>query len=266
MKPLATTEDSPIFQNRYSYHSSIRNAIVAFGTLFNGIYVRRKDQDGNTIQSLAVPLSYGPKQKFIQRITEAPTLDTGRATFENILPHLGFEVIGLEYDPSRKVAPMQQIKRLVGGGVAATYVSTPYNLNISLTAWTKNQQDGLQIVEQILPYFCPDFNVPIIELPELGGIASDLQIKLNNVNFTDDYTGNYEQRVALLWEFNFTMKINLYGYVAPLNIIRESIANIYAGMEHPVQGERITVTPNPTDATPDSAYDYVTQFDDLGIV
>lgn len=254
-----------MLNNRYSYHQSIRRAIVAFGTLFNGIYVRRRDLNGNVIQSIAVPLSYGPKQKFIQRIAEAPTLDTGRSTFENILPHLGFEIVGLEYDPSRKLVPIQQNRTAnTDGSVSATYVSTPYNLNLSLTAWVKNQDDGLQITEQILPYFNPEFNVPVIDLPELG-IMRDLMIELKNVTMTDDYTGNYEQRVAILWEFNFTMKINIYGYVAPINVIRTSIANVYTNLQPPAYDERVTVTTNPAIADPSGSFDYITQFDRIGI-
>lgn len=257
-------EGKPIFNNRYAYHSSVRKAIVAFGTLFNGIYVRRRDKTGATIQSLAVPLSYGPKQKFIQRIADAPTLDTGRATFENILPHLGFEITGLTYDSTRKLLPTQQTFTVMGdNSVKGTYVSTPYNLDLSLTAWAKNQDDGLQIIEQILPYFSPEFSVPVIDLPELG-IKRDLQIILNSLTFTDDYTGNYEQRVALLWEFNFTMKINLYGFVSPIERIKTVIANVYAN-ETEGLGEKITITPNPTNADPSGPYGYITQFDKLGI-
>lgn len=253
-----------MFNNKYAYHSSVRKAIIAFGTLFNGVYIRRKDGDDVTAQTLAVPLSYGPKQKFIQRIQAAPTLDTGRATFEQILPHLGFEITGLTYDSARKLPATQQTFTVRSdGAVVGTYVSTPYNLDISLTAWAKNQDDGLQIVEQILPYFTPDFSVPVNDLPELG-IKRDLQIVLNNVKFTDDYMGNADQRVAMLWEFAFTMKINLYGFVAPIGIIKQTIENIYSTLDGG-QGTRITTTPDPADATADSNYDYIQQFDEIGI-
>lgn len=253
-----------MFEDKYAYHSSVRKAIIAFGTLFNSIYIRRRDVDGSVVQTLAVPLSYGPKQKFIQRIQAAPTLDTGRATFENILPHLGFEITGIAYDSTRKLAPIEQTFTVKSdNSVIGTYVSTPYNLNISLTAWAKNQDDGLQIVEQILPYFNPDFSVPVVDLPELG-IKRDLQIVLNNVTFTDDYTGNADQRVALLWEFNFTVKLNLYGFIQPISIIRTAIANLYTTLDGGL-GTGITVTTDPTDASPQGDYTFVTEFDELGV-
>ena len=257
-----------MFNDKYAYNSSIRKAIVAFGTLFNSIYIKRKDDQQNTVQTLAVPLTYGPKQKFIQRINEAPTLDSGRATFENIVPAIGFEITGLSYDASRKLQLTQQTRTINNDNtVSGTFVSTPYNLNISLTAWAKNQEDGLQIIEQILPYFNPDFSVPVIDLPELG-IKKDIQIVLNTITFTDDYTGNYEQRVALLWEFDFTMKINLYGFIAPIGIIKTAIANIYAGVD-PTDpstsiGEKVTATTDPTDVAPTGSFNYVLEFDNIG--
>jgi hypothetical protein len=252
-----------MFIDKYSYHSSIRNAVIAFGTLFKNIYIRRTDAVGSVAQTIAVPLSYGPKQKFIQRIHEAPQIDKGRATFEVILPHMGFEMTGLEYDPSRKLPVMQQtFTPRTDGSIASTYVSTPYDLHISLSAWAKNQADGLQIVEQILPYFNPDLSIPVNDLPELN-IQRDIQIILNSVTLTDDYAGNYEQRIALLWEFDFTMKINLYGFVAPITQIKTAFANVYTA-EDGTTGDKITVTTNPSDATIDSQFDYVVQFEDIG--
>lgn len=254
-----------MFENRYSYHGAVRKAVISFGTLFNSISIRRKDNTGTTIQNISVPLSYGPKQKFIQSIQFAPTLDTGRAEFEIILPFLGFEITGIQYDPSRKLPLTQKISSVQStGSIVAGYVATPYNLNISLTSWTKNQDDAYQIIEQILPYFNPDFTVPIIAVPELG-IKHDLQIVLNDITFTDDYTGNSDQRVALMWEFHFTVKMMIYGYVSTASVIKTIISNIYT-QSIAGEGDKITITPDPVDATADSNYGFLTEFDTISSV
>lgn len=264
-----------MFNNRHFYHQHVRKAIIAFGTLFNGIQVRRTNEQGEVAQSLFVPLSYAPKQKFIDRIREAPELETGRATFAITLPRIGFEITTLNYDPSRKLAVTQNVRAVdttgaTNTGVRYSYVSTPYNMGISMSVFAKNQEDGLQIVEQILPYFNPDFNVTINEIPELG-VKRDLQIVLDNVSYQDEWEGNFDKRFSVIWDLNFTIKMNFFGYVQDANLIKKTIQSIYTDYtlfegSAPVNntvGRRITTTPDPTTALPIDAYGYIQEFDDI---
>ena len=264
-----------MFKSRYFYHQHIRKAIIAFGTLFNNIQIRRTNDTDETVQSLFVPLSYAPKQKFIDRIREAPELETGRATFAITLPRIGFEITTFNYDPSRKLAVRQNVRAVDDSGNSATgvrysFVSTPYNMGIGMSVFAKNQDDGLQIIEQILPYFNPDFNVTINTIPELG-VRNDLQIVLENVTYQDEWEGSFDKRLSVVWDLNFTVKLNMYGYVRDANLIKKVIQNIYADpalVEGQVPtnsfiGTKITTEPDPTTALPTDAYDYIQEFDEI---
>lgn len=246
------------------YNEHIRKAVVAFGALFDGVTINRKDDAGATLQSLRVPLSYGPKQKYIARAAETPSFDEGK-TFASILPRMAFEITSVKYDATRQLQSSQKlVNRLPEGGAASAFVSAPYNMGVALSVLAKNQEDGLQIVEQILPYFTPDFNVTIQEMPQLG-VSRDLQFILNGVDFTEDYEGNFTERNVITWDLDFTIKMNLYGKVADTKRIKKVIANIYAGpkgLDTP-EGERVTVTPDPIDADPLSDYGFITTIDEL---
>lgn len=261
-----------MFKNQHFYHQHIRKAIIAFGTLFNNIQVRRTNEDGDVIQSLFVPLSYAPKQKFIDRIREAPILETGRATYQITLPRIGFEITSLNYDPARKLAITQTVRSVdsAAGGVRYSYVSTPYNMGIGLSVFAKNQDDGLQIVEQILPYFNPDFNVTVNEIPNLG-VKTDIQIVLDNVSYQDEWEGSFDKRLSVMWDLNFTMKINFYGYIRDANLIKKTIQNIYtdntlfegSAPVNNVVGTRINTELDPPTASPLDNYSYVQEFDEI---
>ena len=259
-----------MFKHKQFYHSHIRKAIIAFGQLFNNIQIRRTNTAGEVTQSLFVPLSYAPKQKFIARIRDVPEVDEQRVGFEITLPRIGFEITSLAYDPSRKLALTQTVRAIddVERGIKSSFVSTPYNMGIGLSVFAKNQDDALQIVEQIFPYFNPDFNVTINEIPELG-VKRDLQIVLDSVNYNDEWEGSFDKRLSVIWDFNFTVKMNFYGYVSNSSIIKKSIQNIYTDyslhdFSNPVNrqvGERITSTVDPITANPTDDYQYITEFD-----
>ena len=264
-----------MFNNQHFYHQHIRKAIIAFGTLFNNITLRRINAEGEVAQSLFVPLSYAPKQKFIDRIREAPELETGRATFQITLPRMGFEITNFSYDASRKLSVTQNVRAIdtsgtTNTGIRYSYISTPYNMGISLSIFAKNQDDGLQIIEQILPYFNPDFNVTINEIPELG-VKRDLQIVLDNISYQDEWEGGFDKRLSVIWDLNFTVKMNFFGHVQDANIIKKTIQNIYAdyglfegGPPTNAQvGRRITTTIDPEEATPIDNYEFVQEFDDI---
>lgn len=253
-----------MFLRQHFYHQHIRKAIIAFGTIFNQITVKRFNADEEIVQSIRVPLSYSPKNKFLARIAEVPTPTTQAAAI--ILPRMGFEITGLQYNPARKINLLTKNVAIGQGDdpnkLRAQFTSTPYDMNVSLYIMAKNQDDGLQIIEQIIPFFNPDFCVTVNDIPEMG-IKRDLQIILDNISYEDNYEGDYLQRRSIIWTINFTLGLNLYGPVEQQNIIRTSIANTYTDIDQPNYQQQYQVTTNPNDATVVDDWDYVEQFDEF---
>ena len=148
----------------YFYNESLRKTIIAFGSLFNDIYINRRNSAGTDVQTLKVPLAYGPKQKFLVRLEADPNLDQKVAI---TLPRIGFEIAGLDYDPSRKLNRILKRKKVKSTSddkvksMSTQYSPVPYNVNFELFVMTKNSDDGIQIVEQILPFFQPEYTVTI---------------------------------------------------------------------------------------------------------
>ena len=217
-----------MFKNKQFYNQRTRKAIIAFGTIFNNIQINRVNSGGVTEQVLRVPLSYSTKQKFLTRIEAIPDTES-RGEVAITLPRMGFEIVGFQYDPSRKVSPIQ--KNITTSGAETnsyktSFVSTPYDMNMSLYIFAKNQEDALQVVEQIFPYFNPDFNVTINDLPELG-IKRDIKITLDSVSYEDTFEGAYADRQSINWTLNFTMKLNYYGFVSNQSFIKKAIAETY---------------------------------------
>jgi len=242
------------------YWGTIRKAIVAFGNMFNNITVERKDANGNTIQTIKIPLSYSPKQKFLTKIRQQPNVDN--QNLQVVVPRMGFEMVAIDYDPSRKISPIQQSRTINSNSSAsAQYAPTPYNLNILLYIYVKNQDDGLQIIEQILPYFNPDYNLTLKAIPELD-IKNDLPILLNSIGFEDDYEGDLTTRRSIIWTMNFIMKLNFYGPVNKQGIINKVITNSFSdtGLTTPLQ--KIT-TKTSANAIPTSDYTYIDKFEDF---
>lgn len=233
-------------QSRF-YWSTIRKAIVAFGNMFNNIDIDRRDANGNVVQIMRVPLSYAPKQKFLARIAALPTVEERNVQIN--LPRMSFEMLGLQYDFNRKVSFIQQNRALEPSGVRANtqYVPTPYNMNLSLYLYAKNQDDGLQVIEQILPYFNPDYNLTMKSIPELD-INNDMMIVLDSINYQDDYEGDFSTRRAIVWTLNFTAKLNFYGPVNKTGIIRRVYANVFSNPELTTNVERYVAEVTPENA------------------
>lgn len=243
------------------YWGTIRKAIVAFGNMFNNITINRKDSNGNTVQLIRVPLSYAPKQKFLARIQQRPDSDT--KTVQVTLPRMSFEMVQLDYDPNRKIAPLQQ-SRSVNSATSASsqYAPTPYNVAVYLYVYARNQDDGLQIIEQILPYFNPDFNLTLKAIPELD-IKNDLPIILDSISFEDDYEGDFTTRRSIIWTLAFTLKLNFYGPIRDQGIIKRVIANTYNIDNVNDQIQKVTVGTNPGNALPNSNFEYLEIFEDF---
>ncbi len=194
----------------YFYHEIIRKTVIAFGTLFNDVHIRHQDAAGKDINEMKVPVSYGPRQKFLARIQQQP--DLNKAT-QLSLPRMSFEVNNITYDPSRKTGVTQTFKVKDGKQVKKVFMPVPYNLGFELNILTKLQDDSLQILEQVLPFFQPGFTLSI-DLVKSIGEKRDVPMVLDSINFTDDYEGNFETRRALIYTLNFTAKTFMFGPVA----------------------------------------------------
>jgi len=194
----------------YFYHEIIRKTVIAFGTLFNDVHIRHQDAAGKDINEMKVPVSYGPRQKFLARIQQQP--DLNKAT-QITLPRMSFEVNNITYDPSRKTGVTQTFKVKDGKQVKKVFMPVPYNLGFELNILTKLQDDSLQILEQVLPFFQPGFTLTI-DLVNSIGEKRDVPMVLDSINFTDDYEGNFETRRALIYTLNFTAKTFMFGPVA----------------------------------------------------
>ena len=218
---------------QYFYNESLRKCIIAFGSLFNDIYITRKNASGTDSQSMKVPLAYGPKQKFMVRLDADPNLDQKVAI---TLPRIGFEIAGFDYDPSRKLNRIIKRKKVSNTTDKALkqmntqYSPVPYNLNFKLFVMTKNSDDGIQIVEQILPFFQPEYTVTIKEVPEMS-VIRDVPIVLNNIGYEDTYTGSFTERRAIIYTLNFTAKAYVYGPVTTAKPITKAEATVYADLQ-----------------------------------
>jgi hypothetical protein len=210
-----------MLNNNIFYHGITRKIIVAFGSLFSDIRIARKN--GDTIeQTIAVPIAYAPKEKWIVRIEQDPTLENHVYT---TLPRLSFEITGMNYDAGRKTNRMNYITCGDGTTLTRTYAPVPYNIDVSLYCLTKTQEDALQIVEQILPYFTPEYTVSLRGVPE-SNIVMDVPIILESVNIQDDYDGDFNQRRFVTYTMNFTLKANFYGPVVNGKIITNTLVDV----------------------------------------
>lgn len=244
-----------MFDGKVFYHGITRKAIIAFGVMFNNLEIRRRDATGKVAQTLRVPLAYASKNKMIQRIIARP--DPAKDQVEVILPRLSFEVVSFDYDGARKINSMNQLSKTNSQTTAGrVYGPTPYNLTVNLYAYSKNQDDGLQIFEQIVPAFNPDFSVPVNYIPELG-IKHDLLMVLNSVTFDDSYEGDLASERIILWTYTFTLKLYYYGPLEYQGIIRESIASVFSDPNLQNQIDKYTVTTDPASALPSDTFDYV---------
>ncbi len=229
---------------KHFYHEIIRKTIVGFGTLFNNIELRRVDKNGNIVQTIKVPLGYGPREKFLSRIEAEPDLNPG-APMQIQLPRIAFELKGITYDSTRKLAPVNICKTPKSADTKAVYTQytpVPYNLDFELSIISKNNDDSVQILEQILPYFQPMFNITI-NLIEQTHETKDIPIVLQNVNIQDDYEGDYRKRRSLIHTLNFVAKTYLYGPVATQDVIRTVNIDIGTAINTGSRYVRYSATP-----------------------
>ena len=193
----------------YFYNEIFRSVIIGFGSLFNGIQIKHKDENDDTQSIIKVPLAYGPTQKFLARLKQNPDLNH---PVQMTLPRMSFEFTNLAYDPSRKSTQTQQFVVTSADGTEErkSYLPVPYNMTITLSVYTKLNDDMLQIVEQIVPYFQPGYTLPIKFLGNFKEVMN-VPVVLDNIDMTDEYEGNFDTRRALLYTFTFTAKTYVFG-------------------------------------------------------
>ena len=217
---------------QYFYNESLRKTIIAFGSLFNEITIIRKNNQGDTVQTMKVPLAYGPKQKFLVRLTQDPGANQPIAM---TLPRIGFEIQSFDYDPVRKLNRIIKQKKVSNAKskelkqMSTQYTPVPYNMQFELFVMTKKSDDGIQIVEQILPFFQPEYTVSIREVPDMD-IVRDVPIVLNSIGYEDTYEGDFTTRRAMIYTFQFTAKSYVYGPVTTAKPITKVQADTYADL------------------------------------
>ena len=241
----------------YFYHGIIKKTVVAFGNLFNGIQIQKVNNSDDVINVMKVGLGYGPTQKFLARLNQQGELDQ---PVQTTLPRMSFEMTGISYDATRKTKPTQTFKASGAEGepLRKVYLPVPYNIEFELSIMAKLNEDCLQIVEQILPYFQPAFTTTVDLLEEIGE-KRDIPVVLNSINFTDDYEGDFASRRIILYTLSFTAKTYLFG---PLDstgggLIKKVQVDYHTSHKRNAPRDvRYTVVPDPIDAGPDDDFGF----------
>jgi hypothetical protein len=248
----------------YYYHEIIRKTIISFGTLFNNINIKHKKSDGTILDDIKVGLAYGPQQKYLAKIQEQAELSKAVAI---TLPRMSFEMTNIQYDSTRKSGITQTFKAQDGDKLKKVFMPVPYNIGFELSIFSKLNDDALQIIEQILPFFQPSFNLTV-DLISAIGEKRDIPVVLENISFQDDYEGSFETRRALIYTLNFTAKTYLFGPVAESTegLIKKVIVDQHSGTNTQTAKRevRYTVVPDPIDAGPDDNFGFTETWRDYG--
>ena len=272
-----------MFGHGVFYFSTIRKMVIYFGTIINDMRITRTNADGDVVATLKIPLSYAPKDKMLARVDADPEITRQTSIY---LPRMSFEMTGLAYDGARKLNTVsrQVVKDNSNANkLKAQYNPVPYNFDFNLYVYVKNAEDGTKIIEQILPFFTPDWTATVNLIPEMN-IAMDIPIILNSISMEDTYDGSFEERRAIIWTLNFTVKGWIYGPIVSKPIIKiantqffvpsgGSQANVAASVGETDVIGRITVKPgldangNPTsNANTTINYSSIEVDDDFGYV
>lgn len=234
------------------YFSTMRKYVILFGTLFNDIHITRANSSGQTTHLLKVPLAYAAKEKMLTRLENDPEIQRETAV---ILPRMSFVMEGVSYDGTRKLNTLGRsaVKDTSNPNkLKYQYNPVPYNFNFKLYVYVKNAEDGTKIMEQILPFFTPDWTSTVALIPEMG-INMDIPVVLNNIVVEDSYDGNFKERRALIWTLDFTLKGYIYGPIKKSNIIKfantsfyipeSTIVDLASAVGVSTPNDRVTVAP-----------------------
>tara|TARA_Y100000004_G_scaffold56934_1_gene63342 strand:+ start:1779 stop:2606 length:828 start_codon:yes stop_codon:yes gene_type:complete len=256
------------------YHEKTKKCVAIFGRLFNNIYVIRKNSNGKVISQLKVPLSYAPKAKYLERIRENPDLSQDTRVAIK-LPRMSFEITSINYDTTRQLSKLSNFTNTSTNNLSRQKFNTavPYVIGFQLNAYAKNQDDALQIVEQILPTFNPQYTLTIKPfMTEHPTFKEDIPISIAGVGFTDDYEGDLGSRRTIIYSLDFEMRTNFYSNIPTSKIIRRSVSKIFnprfgiidssigITVDSDVRLQTVQIDPNPitTIGNPDSNFGFTT--------
>ena len=239
------------------YHETMRKCVIGFGTLFNDIHITRKDSSGNVIQSMKVPLAYGPKQKFLTRIREDASISKTTAI---TLPRIAFEIQTLSYDTTRKLNRVTKIRKTSAKGsgkLETQFMPVPYNVDLQLFVMAKSGDDALQIIEQILPFFQPEYTITVNDNLDMKQ-KRDVPIVLTGIDYEDNYEGDFTTRRAIIYTLSFTAKFYLYGPVTSQSVIKSVQVDQFTDLpdKSPKREQRYSVTPEPVSAEFDDNFGF----------
>ena len=253
------------------YNEVTRKTIIAFGTLFNNISLKKTDPSTNAVlEESKVPLAYGPRQKFLTRLEQ---MESATRKVSITIPRLYFEMNSIDYDPARKTAPTQKYKTIINNDqdeVRVQFTPVPYNLGFELGIIAQSQDDALQILESILPYFQPSFSITLNLVPDMNE-KRDIAIVLNNINYEDEWDESFMNRRWITYTLNFSVKTYFYGPYSTADVINKAIIHETIG-DLAVNRRAVTRTYTPkakTDINQDGNIDaaddlLVTADDDFG--
>ena len=239
------------------YHKSIRSMVAVFGTIFNDIKVVKRDGTNKVLSSARVPLAYGPRQKFLARIEAAPSL--GDPNIGIKLPRMSFEITSLTYDTNTKLSKntVQRVTSATANSRDKYIGPVPYRMGFQLNIITKNQDEALQILEQILPFFQPEYSVTIKETE--SNFKHDVPITLTSVSLADDYEGDFASRRAIIYTLDFETRVRFYGPKSTSGFIRTVISD-FVDADTLANIEKITPTTDPANAQPGDTFTVTNTF------
>lgn len=225
------------------YHETTRRYVATFGTLFNDLVITRSDNNDVAVQSMKVPIHYAPMQKILARLQQDPNLSAPAIT----LPRMSFEIVSMNYDGERKVnSLLRQTKpSTLANEFDTVFTPVPYNIDFQLNIMAKYNEDGTKIIEQILPYFKPDFTVSVKLLDDLD-MHLDIPIILNSISFEDTYESDFQTRRSLIWTLTFTMKAYYFGPSSKKKVIKFADVNLYNELNASQLIQHVTVQPGLT--------------------
>jgi|APFre7841882654_1041346.scaffolds.fasta_scaffold17106_4 hypothetical protein len=240
--------------NSHFYYRSINKLVVSFGNLFNDIDIVRFTKDGTPKEKFKVPLSYAQKEKYITRITSDANLTKSVMT---VVPRMSFVIDTIAYDETRKqITTLKNYNKTSSTNIDSQYVPVPYNFGFNVSLFTRNIEDATQVLEQILPFFTPDYTMTIDFMNSIGR-TYDVPVILNSVTSSTEYEGTMDNTRIITWELEFTAKSYIWPPINDAGIIKQIDVNL-RNYENSNTIVNIDITPNPSDAKPEDNYGYTT--------
>lgn len=231
------------------YHGLIRKYVILFGSLFNNIYVDRVNEEGDVQRTIKIPIQYGPKERYLTRYRQNPDL---LREISMVFPRMAFEITNISYDSSRKLNSIGRIPSVSSDGNALNTLYNPvaYNFDITLSIISRNTEDALRIVEQIIPFFTPQWTETLNLIPE-ANVSVDIPIIIRNINSVDTYSSNFENKEWIIWDLTFVLKGYLYGPSRSSSVIKQSIVKTHIPTTNTAaEGIGITAVATTTTVTP----------------